>query len=399
MKRVFFLLLVATLAFSSAHHVKVLDYDGEVLRLSVSPLYDPSWIRVILITQRGVVLPSRVEGNVYEFKVGGSDFALVSVQGMSEKFGLLNTTSPMVLDLKSLSFEPDLFAISDFMDGKFRGYIRITMGKGWKVEEIELDGGKIRWFRWMGSAIATMDDPLEDGFHKLRVVFKLPYGLKKEKEWTLFSLRGALVVYRGRTYPYEIEYVKPYTYTVKPGETLWEIANRFGVRLADLVLINDIKDPDRVHSGTFLRIGRVRFKRSPTTVVINLFTARMGLYYDGILLRVYPVALGRSVTTPPGSYWIMRKVINPALYWYGEYIPPDTPLNGLGTRYLQLSRPQYAIHGTSKPWEIGKRISHGCIRMFNHDVEELDAFAPIGTQVVVIKKPGDFPSRLEEVLR
>ena len=394
-----FLILIPVIAFSTAHHIEVESYDGEVLRLSVFPMYRPDWIRVVLITQKGVIFPSKVEGNEYEFKVSGSDYAIVSVQGFSEEYGPLNKAKPLVLDLKSLSYEPDVYVLSDIKEDGVYGYVTFTKGDGWKVERVEIDGRELKWFDWKGKGIAFFREDLEDGMHELKIFYSLPYGLKRTVTKKLFSLKGVLTLYRGRTYPYKVEYVEPYTYVVKRGETLWEIANRFGVRLADLILINDIKNPDRLVAGTFLRIGRVHFEKSPAVVVINLFTARMGLYYDGKLVKVYPVALGRSDSTPPGEYSIIRKVINPPLYWYGEYIPPGIPLNGLGTRYLQLSNPQYAIHGTSKPWEIGKRISHGCVRMFNHDVEELDAFVPIGTKVIVIKRPGDFPEDLEGVLR
>ena len=52
---------------------------------------------------------------------------------------------------------------------------------------------------------------------------------------------------------------------------------------------------------------------------------------------------------------------------------------------MGLSKPHYGIHGTNNPASIGKNVSHGCIRMFNHDVLELSSKVPIGTRVSIHK--------------
>lgn len=58
---------------------------------------------------------------------------------------------------------------------------------------------------------------------------------------------------------------------------------------------------------------------------------------------------------------------------------------GFGTRWMGLNVPWgiYGIHGTNKPWSIGRFASHGCIRMRNKDVEELFEWTPIGTEVKI----------------
>ena len=65
-------------------------------------------------------------------------------------------------------------------------------------------------------------------------------------------------------------------------------------------------------------------------------------------------------------------------------IPPGTLLNGLGSRWIGLSNPQYGIHGTTKPWEIGRRISHGCVRLFNRVVELVFDIVHVGTEVLMV---------------
>jgi L,D-transpeptidase ErfK/SrfK len=63
---------------------------------------------------------------------------------------------------------------------------------------------------------------------------------------------------------------------------------------------------------------------------------------------------------------------------------PDNPL---GDFALRLSQMEYAIHGTNKPWGVGRRVSHGCIRMYPEDIAELYSVVPVGTIVHVIYEP------------
>ena len=48
--------------------------------------------------------------------------------------------------------------------------------------------------------------------------------------------------------------VAPVTYTVKAGDTLWDIANLFGVTLDDIVRANNIADPSALSEGQVLTV-------------------------------------------------------------------------------------------------------------------------------------------------
>ncbi len=63
----------------------------------------------------------------------------------------------------------------------------------------------------------------------------------------------------------------------------------------------------------------------------------------------------------------------------------SNPGGPFGVLWMGLSKPHYGIHGTNNPASIGKNVSHGCIRMFNHDVLELSSRVPIGTRVAIHK--------------
>jgi len=49
-------------------------------------------------------------------------------------------------------------------------------------------------------------------------------------------------------------YQEPILYTVKPGDSLFGIAERFGLNMAELMSINGITNPDRVDAGQVLKL-------------------------------------------------------------------------------------------------------------------------------------------------
>ena len=44
---------------------------------------------------------------------------------------------------------------------------------------------------------------------------------------------------------------------------------------------------------------------------------------------------------------------------------------------------QVGIHGTNDPSSIGQDVSHGCIRVPNEVISQLNELLPLGTPVVV----------------
>lgn len=114
-------------------------------------------------------------------------------------------------------------------------------------------------------------------------------------------------------------------------------------------------------------------------IVILINQRRLNLYQDDQLVHSYPVGVGKIATqTPTGNYYIINKVPYPNSY-------PGGPLSPYGTYWLGLSRPGYGIHGTNNPASIGKRVSKGCIRLYNEDVNELASLVSIGTPVTILE--------------
>lgn len=110
-------------------------------------------------------------------------------------------------------------------------------------------------------------------------------------------------------------------------------------------------------------------------LVIDLSYLSLTVLVDDQPFQSFPVAVGKFETPSPVGDW---KIIKKGK-WSG----------GFGTRWLGLNVPWgiFGIHGTNKPWSIGSFESHGCIRMFNQDVEEIFQWVRVGTPVHVIGDP------------
>ena len=116
-------------------------------------------------------------------------------------------------------------------------------------------------------------------------------------------------------------------------------------------------------------------------IVVSIPDRKLALIESGKVVKVYQAAVGAPKSpSPTGSFTIIRRVVDPVWSSNGKTVQPGKN-NPVGTRWIGLSIKGYGIHGTNVPSSIGKNASHGCIRMRNHDVEELYTIVAIGDQV------------------
>ena len=134
----------------------------------------------------------------------------------------------------------------------------------------------------------------------------------------------------------------------------------------------------------------ITFKRdipfSPLYISIDKENHTLSIISGDKIIRRYPVALGKEGATPEGDFYISKKIMNP------DKIVSESD-NVYGTRAMELSNIDLAIHGTNTPASIGKDISHGCIRLNNLEMEDLYAVTPLNTLVKIGKNdnnPKDF---------
>lgn len=165
-------------------------------------------------------------------------------------------------------------------------------------------------------------------------------------------------------------------YKLKRGDSYAKLASRYGVSQKWLIRAN--------HGKPLLEGKNIRLPKLKYEIVVDK-DERMLFWKRGReVIKSYPVSIGRKgMETPEGKFKVMTKVPHPVWYHQKKQIPPDSPENLLGTRWLGLDKKGYGIHGTRDPKSIHEAASHGCVRMHNHDVEELFEWIPVGTPVSI----------------
>lgn len=122
-------------------------------------------------------------------------------------------------------------------------------------------------------------------------------------------------------------------------------------------------------------------------IMVSIPDRKLALMEGDRVVRIYPVAVGAAATpSPSGSFTVVQRLTRPTWYTPGKIVPPGKT-NPLGTRWIGLSIKGYGIHGTSNPRSIGRRASHGCIRLRNEDVEELFGMVAVGDAVELRAEP------------
>jgi len=165
---------------------------------------------------------------------------------------------------------------------------------------------------------------------------------------------------------------------VKSGDTLGKLAKQYGTTV-DLIKKNNRLSSDVIRLGQRLRIWKGTFN-----IFIDKSQNILILKSNEEVIKVYVVATGENNITPVGDFTITTKLIDPVWYKSGAIIPPESPQNVLGSRWLGFDLPGYGIHGTIEPETMGQQVTAGCVRMRNQDVEELYSLVPTGAKVKVV---------------
>ncbi len=192
-------------------------------------------------------------------------------------------------------------------------------------------------------------------------------------------------------------------YTVKSNESLYEIARTYKAGFNAISAANPGIDPFVPGQGTSLILPTSWIlpdaSRAPG-IVVNVSEMRFYYFFKKnrtIKVKTYPIGIGdEGYSTPLGRFRVIEKIAHPA--WYVPVsirkerpelpaIVPPGPDNPMGSHALRLSKRTILIHGTDVPWGIGKRVSHGCIRLYPEDILEIFRSVPLKTRVIIVRQP------------
>ncbi len=167
-------------------------------------------------------------------------------------------------------------------------------------------------------------------------------------------------------------------YEIKPGDNLIKIAKEFKTTPELIKRSNNLSD-DKIIPGR-----KVKVWNAPFSIVVDKSQNTLILKSDEEIIKTYIVSTGANNSTPVGNFKIVNKLPNPTWFKAGAIVPPSSPDNVLGSRWLGIDVPGYGIHGTVEPQSLGRQVTQGCVRMANSEVEELYDIVPVGTEVTII---------------
>jgi lipoprotein-anchoring transpeptidase ErfK/SrfK len=119
----------------------------------------------------------------------------------------------------------------------------------------------------------------------------------------------------------------------------------------------------------------------PYRIEVDLSKFKLKLYNEGKLVQGFKVGVGQDrYPTPKGTFFV----------WSSAKLDPSGPygrfalgLSGFSPVLSDWSGGgRSAIHGTGEPSDRGKKVSHGCVRVFNKDLRKLEK-VQLGTPVII----------------
>ena len=165
----------------------------------------------------------------------------------------------------------------------------------------------------------------------------------------------------------------------------------------------------RMASENLEYAGKLLNNKYKHFIVVDKAAMKVILYNKyGKMVKEYGCACAKNYGTKhrkadsrtPEGFFTAEGIYNSTDWLFTNDAGYTSPARGqFGPRFIRLKTPvssQIGIHGTAAPGSIGRRVSHGCIRITNENILELVKYAEVGMPIIVSPGPRDMRVNMDE---
>jgi len=133
----------------------------------------------------------------------------------------------------------------------------------------------------------------------------------------------------------------------------------------------------------FIQARVLRLSQTPYRIVVSRAHLTLTLWSGCQVVRRYRIGLGTLDTPTPVGTFYLTSLLKPPVpnSVYGAYAYGLSAYSNAITTWKWGG--MIGLHGTNDLSSIGKRMSHGCIRMRNGDIRSLVRMLPLGTPIEI----------------
>ena len=177
-------------------------------------------------------------------------------------------------------------------------------------------------------------------------------------------------------------------YTVRTGDTLFQIATSYGVGLDQLAAANNIYNLGLIYAGQTLIIPGAASAANPSSnkeIVVSISQQHLYAYENGNLLYSFTASTGEpGADTWTGSFRVLDKIPNAYGANWNLWMPNWLGIYWAGTLENGIHALPILSNG-QRLWDgyLGTPVSFGCIILGVEDSQTLYDWADVGTPVYI----------------
>ena len=154
-------------------------------------------------------------------------------------------------------------------------------------------------------------------------------------------------------------------------------------------LWHEVYLPVRPNGSTgWIAAADVELNTTDLAATVSLGGHRLELRNEDTVIAGYPIAIGMADTPTPTGRFYVKELVEP-VDTEGSYGPIAFGLSAFSPTLVDteaFADGVIGIHGTNRPELIGTTVSHGCVRMRNEDILDLETHAiPLGMPVTIVE--------------